>query len=302
MNNYVKWLKDNHVTIFLFHGVVEKDDQPVRNANRKHIEAKYFEEVLLNLKKTGTPISMDELLHCLLEKKALPSKSFCISFDDGFENNYSLAAPILDKLNIPAIFYITTKFIDENTMSWIDQISYSICCTKKTEIMIPELGIKFKLSDTLEKIFFLNEIRNLVKNNKNINIEELTNYIFDALGVEKTVSLDTPLDKKMTWDQVKKLSQEKKFLIGGHSHTHPILSFLDSGSLEDEISTSLRFLKSKLGTEIPHYSYPEGAKNSYSEEVIDCLRKHGILCCPSAIMGSNSINSDLFNLRRVTVT
>ena len=37
-----------------------------------------------------------------------------------------LAAPILNDLNIPATFYITTDFITNNSMSWIDMIEDSI--------------------------------------------------------------------------------------------------------------------------------------------------------------------------------
>ena len=56
----------------------------------------------------------------------LPDFSFSITFDDGFENNYSIARPILEKLSIPATFYVSTNLIDKNLMTWIDQIEYCI--------------------------------------------------------------------------------------------------------------------------------------------------------------------------------
>lgn len=37
--------------------------------------------------------------------------SLSITFDDGYRNNYQVAAPILRRLNLPATFFVTTGFI-----------------------------------------------------------------------------------------------------------------------------------------------------------------------------------------------
>ena len=67
---------------------------------------------------------MDDVLNKIESKTAFDDYSYAISFDDGFYNNYSIAVPVLKKLNLSAIFYITTDFIDKNLTSWIDQIEY----------------------------------------------------------------------------------------------------------------------------------------------------------------------------------
>ena len=51
-----------------------------------------------------------------------PKNSFALTFDDGFENNMSIAAPILTDYKVPATIYVTTNFIENNEMSWIDKI------------------------------------------------------------------------------------------------------------------------------------------------------------------------------------
>lgn len=38
-------------------------------------------------------------------------KSVCLTFDDGLENNYKNALPILKKYNVPAIFFVATNYI-----------------------------------------------------------------------------------------------------------------------------------------------------------------------------------------------
>lgn len=50
-------------------------------------------------------------LEDLNDIKGLPNKSVMITFDDGYEDNFLNATPILKKYNIPAIFFISTGLL-----------------------------------------------------------------------------------------------------------------------------------------------------------------------------------------------
>ena len=104
--NIKKILKKNKQTIFLFHGVINKHENKIRNYNRKHISKDEFYKFVKQLKKLGKSISVDELIYSYKNKIKLPDYSFCITFDDGFYNNYKYAAPILKDLNIHSMFYV----------------------------------------------------------------------------------------------------------------------------------------------------------------------------------------------------
>ena len=62
----------------------------------------------------------------------------------------------------------------------------------------------------------------------------------------------------MNWKQVYEAGKSDFLTIGGHSHTHQILSFLDSNQLAYELDTSIKLLKDKADIKPTHYSYPEG--------------------------------------------
>ena len=128
INYYLSRLKRDELTIFLFHGIINKHKHFVQNYSRKHIDQFRFRNILNKLKEKGKAISMSDAVKHIINKKPFPSYSYVISFDDGFENNFSLAAPILTEMNIPAIFYVTTNFIDSNAMSWTDKME--ICIDK----------------------------------------------------------------------------------------------------------------------------------------------------------------------------
>ena len=117
-----KLLKKNSYSIILFHGVIKKNKTKIRNYTNKHIELRSFISIIKFLKSRGNCLSLKEFIKIKKEKKKLPNYSFSVSFDDGFENNYKLAAPVLNKFKIPTIFYVTTNLLKNNQMTWIDQI------------------------------------------------------------------------------------------------------------------------------------------------------------------------------------
>ena len=71
--------------------------------------------------------------------------------------------------------------------------------------------------------------------------------------------------------------------------------------LSYELDTSMKLLKDKADIVPRHYSYPEGLKHCYSQNVIKELKKRGVLCCPTAIEGVNFIADDLFHLKRIMI-
>ena len=105
------------------------------------------------------------------------------------------------------------------------------------------------------------------------------------LVFQKITSSDDPIDKKMNWKQVYEAGKSDFLNIGGHSHTHQILSFLDSSQLAYELDTSINLLKDKADIKPTHYSYPEGLEHCYSENVINELRKRELYVLQQQYMG-----------------
>jgi len=300
---YLKQLHKNSFVIFLFHGVVENANTGVRNYTRKHLLANEFEVLIRSLKEKGNPISMDDVIWCYNNGNKLPSYSYAITFDDGFENNYSVAAPILEKYSIPATFYISTHLVDKNLMTWTDQIEYCFENIKRASVRLPWYKNDFHLNGEESIIDCLDDIRAHVKKNPQLyGQEKVVTMLFDQCGLNMVLSSNHPLDQKMNWDQVSDLHHNKLFTVGGHSHNHVSLGLLDSSVMKNEVENSIDLLKNKAGISSPHYSYPEGQKIDFNENVIAELKKNNIRCCPTAIDGLNDLTiGSMFHLKRVMV-
>ena len=96
-----------NLIILCYHGVIDdKKKNGIENYSGKHILKKEFTKQLKFLKKKNCKfLSLDKVVENIKKKIPFEKNSFCVTFDDGFENNFTIAAPILKRLNIPAIFF-----------------------------------------------------------------------------------------------------------------------------------------------------------------------------------------------------
>jgi len=298
---YLNQLGKNNFVIFLFHGVVEHSNYEVRNYTKKHLRKNEFEKFIEGLKLKGNPISMEEVLFNYQNKIKYRPFSYAITFDDGFENNYTNAAPILDNYNQKATFYISTDLIENNTITWTDKIEFCLENIQCGVIKLPWEIDEISFTDKITKISIMKNLRNYLKSNLDINPSEIVDYFYKKFKIDPKECGNSELDKKMNWDQVKNLNNHSNFIVAGHSNRHLSLTSLSSNDLEKEIETSLKLLSEKGHVRSHHYSYPEGQEIDYSDNVIKCLKEKEIKCCPTAIPGVNNNKTNLFHLKRIMV-
>jgi hypothetical protein len=132
----IERITSDNLAIFLFHGVINQQTHRVRNYTGKHIQADLFATCMKRLTKFGNVLSMDEVLYICEIGEALPPRDYAVTFDDEFENNISVAAPILSNYGIPAMIYITSAFVEGNQMSWIDCIENAVEMTTMDKIKV----------------------------------------------------------------------------------------------------------------------------------------------------------------------
>lgn len=300
MNDYTTFLQDDSFVIFLFHGVITERRHDVRNYTAKHMLLENFRGILKALKGAGAPVSMDRIVAAGRGDVPLPKRSFAVTFDDGFANNARIAAPVLKEFNMPAMFYLTTDFLDANGASWSDMIEYAVEMRRAFSLDASYGPLAGAYEGTKERIGFLEKVRSWVKTNDSIDPYGFADRLMKSLAVAG-FEPDPELDDKMQWEEARALASDPLFQLGGHTRTHRIMAFLSAEGLKKEIEWSLGRLREEIGQPIEHYSYPEGMPHCYDDRVISELKKNGITCCPTAETGINHVGDDLFRLKRVMV-
>ncbi len=104
--------KNARLMVIFYHKV----ERPLNGDGYLCVTPRNFEKHINYLKENFNIISLQDFLD-ILEKKSFPEKdSVMITFDDGFEDNYLNAFPILKKHNIPATIFVATDFIGKEGM------------------------------------------------------------------------------------------------------------------------------------------------------------------------------------------
>lgn len=225
----------------------------------------------------------------------LPERAAAITFDDGYADNLSCAAPVLQRHGVTATFFIASGFLDGGRM-WNDTIIESIRNTTEVELdasFIVAPG-RLPLSTAHEKRQAIERILAAVK------------HLPVALRLEKAEQVReacraTPDRHLMlTSTQLKQL-RSAGMGIGAHTVSHPILVMLDGAAARKEIAEGREFLASLLGEPIPLFAYPNGSfGRDYRVDHVEMVRSAGFAAAFSTNWGAASSRSDPYQLPRFT--
>ena len=121
--------------ILAYHGVGDyknEDNHWIEYGQQRYdlkelsVLADLFEKQLAYLRRQGyRPVSLKDYLGSWQKKITLPSKSVVITFDDGFQNFFSFARPLLKKYGYTATIFLVTDKINSNNrgfLSWEEVI------------------------------------------------------------------------------------------------------------------------------------------------------------------------------------
>jgi peptidoglycan/xylan/chitin deacetylase (PgdA/CDA1 family) len=79
------------------------------------VTVEQLKEQLLFIKSKYVPIKLRDLLAHIEYGTELPDQAILITFDDGFENNFTLGYPIFEALSIPFTIFTVNGFIGKRT-------------------------------------------------------------------------------------------------------------------------------------------------------------------------------------------
>jgi peptidoglycan/xylan/chitin deacetylase (PgdA/CDA1 family) len=175
-------------------------------------------------------IHHDDLLARLRTPKRKP---FCLlTFDDGKKNNATCVAPELERLGVPAVFYVTSGFIGSAQPLWFDQ--YDALVRK----VPPPPGLSPAVVKRLPYAILKDRLERACRQ------WDVTCDMTDA-GIGP-----------MTWDDVRALAR-RGFTVGAHTVHHPVLTCLSETEAFEQIGGSIGTIRAELGT-CPSFAFTNG--------------------------------------------
>jgi peptidoglycan/xylan/chitin deacetylase (PgdA/CDA1 family) len=299
--SFARTRRAKEATILTFHGLCENTGDPGILDWTLHLPVEVFQSVCALLAADYKVISLADLIEARAKNQTLPENSVVITFDDGYASNHDLAYPILKKFDLHATVFVTTAFLDGEDMLWFQRVDLALGRTRKQMIDWRINGRNLRLFLCSRELRQQSLVR-LMPEMKELPDTDLlgeVDRLEQALEVAPPTLADLPVPMRpLTWDMACDMSFSGHVDIGGHTHTHPILSRCDSMAMRAEISTCRDRILAETGDLPVSFAYPNGGADDYNRESMLLVREAGFKCACTTISGRVDQQASMFQLPR----
>jgi len=232
-------------------------------------------------------ITPEELLRMYSKGKDIGDGHYClITFDDQFVEQYTLAKPVLDSLNIKALFFITGSCLENRRVNtvhknhWLRSI-ISPCkfieivesAIRKANINTPVSLENFKpvegqnIYDTLEVRYIKYLLNHMLPSEI---IEKIIEEIYIKYNDNEAEHSNTLYMNK---DMIADLAD--KSMVGSHGYEHNVKSQISESEIIEDLQRNQHMLKKLTGKRTHFISYPYGGEKAVSLKVGKCAANSG---------------------------
>lgn len=310
-----KLFRPSRAVVLMYHRIAEPETDPWQLA----VSKENFREHLEVLKDAGSVISTDELINRVRNKK-LQSDCFCITSDDGYEDNFLNAVPLIEQYACPATFFIPSGSIGTNEPFWWDMM---------TAIFLSAKNLPGKLDIHINNRHF----KYTLENNGVINDQQLKKHadwywpqtpptqrceiyleLWMHLRDQPSMMINETVRQLKSWSQVEAVNSSGNFPMskhqlhemscskyvntGVHTITHAALGAFSRQIQQTEIKGCKEFLDDNLDKDHLSIAFPYG---NYNSDTLDVVKKCGLKGAFTTDPKPVTIKSDVYQLGRFQV-
>jgi peptidoglycan/xylan/chitin deacetylase (PgdA/CDA1 family) len=257
-----------------------------------------FERQMRLLKRDRQVIPLREFVR-RLTSGTLEQNAVAVTFDDGYADNLTEAAPILAENGIPATLFLATGFLGQERPFWWDELATLVLCSTLAPSTIIERARAAAIMVDAEQ----EETPDSAHHKIWSAIQALP--IFDAAAALEELRAGIGpvrhrrLDRPMTSAEVRSWLAYDGNTIEPHTVSHPLMTLLSPDLCLQEIVASAETCRTLGGAPPWGFAYPYGG---HSKEIADTVRASGVAWACSTRSGAIEGPVDVFDLPRLHVS
>lgn len=284
----VRGTRAQQLHILIYHRVLAQADL-LRPAEPTAAE---FDWQMGLLRRYFNPLGLAEALE-RLEQGKLPPRSACVTFDDGYINNLTVALPVLQRYGVPATVFVASDFLRSGVM-WNDVIVESFRQSQGRRIDLRAHGLgQYAPKDAAA---LRRDAHGVVR-----NIKYAVPEARDALVADVLSQTGAQPPRLMMNEAELRALHAAGVEIGAHTCSHPILTKLSESQARAEIAGSKAVLEGVLAAPVRFFAYPNGrADEDYAPEHAAMVREAGFEAAVTTNVGTAVAKTDRYNLPRFT--
>ena len=267
-----KIISENKRYVLAYHRVL-----PRQIASEKYIQPamwispETFSLQIQWMKNVGEIVSLDRIMNSEKNDKPL----FCLTFDDGWYDNYYFAFPVLKEHDVPATIFIVTDAINSGQLFWVEtlieksQAVFENQFDKAKSFVRQQLpsDLYMTVSEIATPLGFMDQYIDCLKTyERETRLKKLEEF-YAYFDIDPS-----PVNRQLlSWDQIEEMSKHK-VTFESHTHRHEILKQASTDLMREEIKLSKNCIEEKLGHNVKHFCYPNG---DFDTAKLHILREEG---------------------------
>ncbi|HYA76853.1 MAG TPA: polysaccharide deacetylase family protein [Burkholderiaceae bacterium] len=282
-----RFRRPGRITVLMYHRITNGAG-PFEGTDREA-----FRNQMRWIRANCRPIAPDELSHPPARTDG-SRPEVLVTFDDGYRDYHDYAYPILDELRIPSVIFLATSFIDRPGLIWTDAVGWAVAQSGKTQVELPWDGSRVSLGDGPARRHCASVCKQYLKRVSDTERVRWQDQLFERL--EAVPNADVIERQMLNWDEVR--ATRALTSIGGHTHTHPILSQVSRERAQEEIRLCTERITAETGVAPRFFAYPNGRAQDFNGQTRELLLAHGYELGFSTIEGLHVRGSDPLAIRR----
>lgn len=301
VNRLFGWLDGPKIVILRYHGVLDRGHgRTPMGLGGSHVSPADLERQVRVIQRRYRIVSLEHAVDMVTGRRPFEPNCVVLTFDDGYRNNFTHAAPLLDRLGSTATFFLATRFVDERRPLWFDRVEHLVATTKKPELTVEMNGCteRYSLNGERGRKKTLSAIKSELKRVGTRNAEPIIDVLEDRAETRLSDRLDEDdWTAPMSWSQARELA-DRGFTIGSHTVSHEMLAHVDRAAAAQELRESRAIIERKLNKSCELFCYPNG---DHDDASVAETRSAGYRAAVATTWGYVRPGDDPFTLKRVSV-
>ena len=265
-----------------------------------------LESQLMELSKLGEFINQEKLIREIDAILNSDANYILITLDDGLKEQFEVAKPILDKLQIPAIYYVNSLNFIEKEVSLVHKI-HLLRSQVAPKDFLHAIRVFFKdesIELTEEEVQKAEQHYNY-DDSESACLKYFLNFILDKQKLTKVVNAlfekkfnSSEIVEKLYMSEAQLAELSSLNMLGNHTHSHHALGLLSRDEIVTEISKTKTFIDG-FGHQFQYsISYPYGSAEACQYPVPEIATDFGHIIGFSMERGSNTVGANKLLLKR----
>jgi peptidoglycan/xylan/chitin deacetylase (PgdA/CDA1 family) len=231
------------------------------------IEAGTLEAQLRYVMRHMDVLDLAGALEVLAGRRRLTRDACVITFDDGYQDTFTQALPILRRLGLSAALFVPSGYLDQQELLPHDRL-YATLRAAAARPPAPALPWAERFADLARRCGPELAVELGARTLRHARLRELIDQLAERYGKGEPPDPD---GVPMSWDMCAELSQAG-WEIGSHTVSHTALGHESPAAIRRELFESRAQIEARLHRPVRFCAYPNGV---YSDAVIDVCQQLG---------------------------